>query len=238
MDSSFTPCTYSLLLSFCSQNYSKAGIMTFVSRVLFTRPRCREFGMMMREHDFVIDLAKAGKMAKEIKELTDVAHGGKALTLQMIYKIVARVRKGEDAEDRRGRSRRRKRMPNMVKAVKTFVEEDRRVCMENIMEEFDISCGTVFNILHDDLELSKKSSRWVPHLLSEAQKEERICCAKVFKKELFNRGDTFLNSIITMDKSMVPFFTPKAKQMSKQWVAKGSPAPIKAKVQESRKKQI
>jgi hypothetical protein len=35
--------------------------------------------VMTREHDFVVDLAKAGKPAKAIKEIADAAHGNKAL---------------------------------------------------------------------------------------------------------------------------------------------------------------
>ena len=41
-----------------------------------------------------------------------------------------------------------------------------------------------------------------------------------------------------MDKSSVAFHTPEIKSQSKQWLPKGSPAPLKGKDQASRKKQM
>ena len=41
-----------------------------------------------------------------------------------------------------------------------------------------------------------------------------------------------------MDETMLANFLPERKRMSKQWLKKGSSAPIKAKVQESRKKSM
>ena len=43
----------------------------------------------------------------------------------------------------------------------------------------------------------------------------------------FNMGSAFKNSIMTMDEMVVPFYTPKTKNSSKQWLPKGSPAPLK-----------
>ncbi len=47
-----------------------------------------------------------------------------------------------------------------------------------------------------------------------------------------------LNNIDTMDKSPVSFHSPETKQQSKQWVKKGHPGPLKAKVHASRMKQM
>ncbi len=41
-----------------------------------------------------------------------------------------------------------------------------------------------------------------------------------------------------MDELAVSFHTPESKQQSKQWLVKGSPGPIKAKVHATRKKQM
>ena len=84
----------------------------------------------------------------------------------------------------------------------------------------------------------KKSARWVPKLLSEQQKQERVRCCHAFQKLAFEDGARFLDKIVTMDESSVSFFAPESKKASMQWLPKGSPGPIKAKVQESRKKQM
>jgi hypothetical protein len=47
-----------------------------------------------------------------------------------------------------------------------------------------------------------------------------------------------LDNIITMDKTLVSYFSPEAKRMSKERTLKGKPGPLKTKVQGSRSKQM
>jgi histone-lysine N-methyltransferase SETMAR len=47
-----------------------------------------------------------------------------------------------------------------------------------------------------------------------------------------------LDNIVTMDETMVCHHTPATKKQSMQWVKKGQPGPIKAKVHASRTKQM
>jgi hypothetical protein len=49
---------------------------------------------------------------------------------------------------------------------------------------------------------------------------------------------SMLDNIVTMDKSAVLFHMPETKQQSKQWLVKGTPGSIKAKVHTTRKKQV
>jgi hypothetical protein len=41
-----------------------------------------------------------------------------------------------------------------------------------------------------------------------------------------------------MDETMVSYYTPETKRMSKEWTLKGKPGPLKAKVQASPSKQM
>ena len=43
-----------------------------------------------------------------------------------------------------------------------------------IAEEVGISSGSVSIVLHNSLGLSKVSARWVPHMLTEEQKQRRV----------------------------------------------------------------
>ncbi len=45
-----------------------------------------------------------------------------------------------------------------------------------------------------------------------------------------------LDNIVTMDKSVVLLHTPETKQQSSQWLPKGQPGPVKAKVHATRTK--
>ena len=42
-----------------------------------------------------------------------------------------------------------------------------------------------------------------------------------------------LERIVTMNETVLSLYTPERKSQSRQWLQKGAPAPVKAKVQES-----
>jgi predicted HAD superfamily phosphohydrolase YqeG len=49
---------------------------------------------------------------------------------------------------------------------------------------------------------------------------------------------SILDNIVTMDETMVSYHSPQTKRQSKQWIKKGLPGPVKAKVAASRTKQM
>ena len=55
-------------------------------------------------------------------------------------------------EDNRGKAVNKfVRTEEMINDVKRFIEEDRRVDVAQLASVFDVSTGTIFNIIHDDL---------------------------------------------------------------------------------------
>jgi histone-lysine N-methyltransferase SETMAR len=96
----------------------------------------------------------------------------------------------------------------------------------------------MFSILCDNLGLVKKSARWVPKLLSEEQKLERVRTCRDFVAAVQRRSMSMLEDIVTMDETMVCYHTPETKKQPKHWIKKGKPGPIKARVQASRVKQM
>ena len=86
-------------------------------------------------------------------------------------------------EDNRGKAVNKfVRTEEMINDVKRFIEEDRRVDVAQLASVFDVSTGTIFNIIHDDLGHVKKSARCVPKLLSQEQKDNRIACSRELKR--------------------------------------------------------
>ena len=194
---------------------------------------------MTRVHDFVVDLAKAGKDFKAIKEMVDKAYPDSALKRTQIYQLIKTVKEGGDTTDRRGKRGVSKRTQAVIDAVEADVVDDRRVTVEYLAVKHDLARSTIEVILKDDLKLVKKSARWVPKLLSQEQKEERHRCSVIFNNKFARKGlRGFLQEIVTMDESMVAFHTPETKEQSKQWLPKGTPGPLKAKSQASRQKQM
>jgi histone-lysine N-methyltransferase SETMAR len=189
--------------------------------------------------DFVAGLARAGKTFKEIQETTEAAYGENALKKTQIYEIIRAVKEGKATEDQRQNNGRRKvRSPDFVAEIAAKEDKDRRVTIRKLAAAHGVCMRTVQLTLHEDLDLSKKSARWVPKLLTNAHKEERIRTCEKFLAMLRGRSLAFLDLIVTMDESAVSFHTPESKMQSKQWTKKGQPGPIKAKVHATRNKQM
>ena len=112
---------------------------------------------------------------------------------------------------------------------------NQRITIRQLEDEFQLSRDTINVVLSEDLNLSKKAPHWVPKLLTVEQKQTRVDMCNFMKKKKFELGASFLKSIVTMDESLVCFYTPESKKQSKEWLPKGAPAPHKAKMQESRK---
>ena len=99
------------------------------------------------------------------------AFGDKAMSRAQVYDIVKKVKNGENMEDNRGKAINKfVRTEEMINDVRRFIEENRRVDVAHLASVFEVSTGTIFNILHDDLGLVKKSARWVPKYISARSK--------------------------------------------------------------------
>ena len=194
---------------------------------------------MSKQHEFAVNLARAGETPKKIIETVEKAFPGKGLKKTAVYEIAKRVREGGDTEDRRGKARTGLiRDDSFINEMESIVKGDRRVTVKELAEMFNVSVYTVHKCLKDDLGLVKKSARWVPKLLNNEQKEERVRCSDLFIKRFQKDGQAFLDKIITMDESAVSYHTPETKEQSKQWLKKGTPGPIKARSHATRTKQM
>jgi len=130
---------------------------------------------MTRIHDFVVDLAKAGKLSKDILDIVTKAYGAKAISRSQVFKIVAKVKAGEDPQDQRGNNAKKtKRTTDLITSVEAAIKFDRRHTIKGLSEDLDVSTGTIYNVLHLDLGLSKRAARWVPRELSNEHKLKRV----------------------------------------------------------------
>jgi len=176
---------------------------------------------------FVARLAMAGKDYKDIKSVTDAAYGEKTLSRSQIYLIMKQVKDGKDMTDQRGRhTPKRSRTAALINDVAAAVKEDGRITLRTLASAHGVSIDTIHKILHEDLGLSKKSARWVPKLLNQEQKAERVRVCRQFVSKVHHHSKSFLNTIVTMDETMISLHTPETKKQSKMWVKKGAPGPI------------
>jgi hypothetical protein len=195
---------------------------------------------MTRVQDFVADLARAGKSFSEIKKKTvEAAYGDRSLSSSQLYCIIKQARAEKDTEDQRHLNPKKTvHTVTLIASVAAAVAADRRIDTRSLAAAHGVCLRTICRILKEDLGLVKKSARWVPKLLSQVQKEDRVRISQEFVDAVERSGLSMLDRIITMDGTLVSSFTPETKRMSKEWTLKGKPGPLKAKVQASRSKQM
>lgn len=119
--------------------------------------------------------------------------------------------------------------PGNVGVVEALVLGDRRVSIRQITKRVGISYGSVRHIVTEILGYKKVCAHWVPRLLNDVQRQNRVTICQQWKGLYRRHGDHFLNSIVTCDESWYHHYDPETKQQSMQWVRKGEPRPVKAK---------
>ena len=83
--------------------------------------------------------------------------------------------------------------PGLIGQIKNFMDKDRRVSIETISAQFDVSVGTVHIIIRKELKMRKICAKFVPRVLREDQKE-RLCHDIREMVELINSDPAVLDS--------------------------------------------
>jgi histone-lysine N-methyltransferase SETMAR len=108
----------------------------------------------------------------------------------------------------------------IVSKIKDIIKGDARFTVRDIARKVGISLSTVHFILKKHLKVRNISARWVPHLLIDEQKRQRV---KVDKKllQMFPKYDKkqFAN-VVTGDETWVYYFEPVRKVSNKIWATK------------------
>ena len=116
-----------------------------------------------------------------------------------------------------------------IAAVKIMVEQDARLPVKDIASCTGISEGSVQTILKNRLDLRKVCSRWVPHLLTEEQKTQRLRCAQEFLKTYKGCNSWVISNLLTGDETWVHMFEPQRRADNMQWKRKDQKRPCIAK---------
>jgi histone-lysine N-methyltransferase SETMAR len=171
------------------------------------------------------------KTNDEIKAELDDVYGDSAPSIATVKRWTAEFKRGRTDIFDEARPGRPKEVRNeeMINKIHDIVLEDRRVKIFEIVEKVKISYGSVVNILHEDLGMTKLSARWVPRLLTVDNKRNRVVASQQCL-ELFQRNpNEFMRRYVTVDETWIHYYTPETKEQSKQWTSPGERAPKKAK---------
>ena len=127
-----------------------------------------------------------------------------------VFKWHKRLKEGRESvrdDERRGRSR-EVRKPEFICHIKNFMDKNRRLSIERITAQFDVSIGTVHTIIREELKVRKICATFVPKMLREDQKERR-CHDSREMVELINSDPAVLDILVTCDESWIHAMTQK-----------------------------
>ena len=92
--------------------------------------------------------------------------------------------------------------------VKTLIEEDAHYTVQEIKELSGIHSSSVLKILREGLGLPKICPRWVPHLLTDEQKQSRVRLASQVIEKYDKCDPSGLEEIVTGDDTWIYHFQP------------------------------
>ena len=110
-----------------------------------------------------------------------------------------------------------------------MVEQDAQMSVKDIASCTGIPEGNVQSILKKCLDLRKVCARWVPHLLTEEQKTQRLKCARELLKTYKGCNSRAISNLLIGDETWVHRFEPQRRADNKQWKRKYQKRPCIAK---------
>ncbi len=99
-------------------------------------------------------------------------YGASTFSQPTVHCWWVRFRSGEtDIRDQPRPGAVRKRTTEKIQEVKDFVESNRRMTLQDVSVFCDVSRGTAHTILCKHLQKSKRPAKWIPHNLTQANKD-------------------------------------------------------------------
>ncbi len=111
-----------------------------------------------------------------------------------------------------------------VNVCKDLVDCNCRTTIHQLKRHLGISYGSVFTLLHQDLELDKKSGKLIPHALTDFDRERRLEFCHEFLDQ-YAADPHCLQWVMTTDESWFHAYDPLSNIQSKEWLSKGMNRP-------------
>lgn len=184
-------------------------------------------------------LWKQGKSQAEIHSDMLPVFGAECPAKSTIHEWVSRFVQGQENIEDEERSGRPETATDArtVLSVQKALDDDRRLTLREIAEAFNISYGSAHTIVGSILEMTRVSARWVPKLLTDSQKEDRVRICELLLQQYRDTPD-LLPAIVTGDESWLHYYAPETKAQSSAYKKRGEAAPVKAKTTPSAGKRM
>ena len=135
-------------------------------------------------------------------------YGPQTISMRTVFRWVKAFKAGKfsvEDDTRPGRPKTSVTKTNIA-AIKIVVEQNARLSVKNKASCTGISEGSVPTILKKRLDLKKVCARWIPHLLSEEQKTQRLKCARELLKTYKGCNSRVISNLLTGDETLVHMF--------------------------------
>ena len=154
--------------------------------------------------------AQLGFPATEIHADLQKVYGNGALKYATVCKWVRRSNDGQELIENYHRVGRPVSVltKKNVATVKTLIESDASYTVQEIEELSGIHSSSVWKILREHLGLCKISMCWVPHLLTDKQKQSRLRLASQVIEKYDKCDPRHLEKIVTGDETWIYHFQP------------------------------
>ena len=110
---------------------------------------------------------KLGKNATETYGIHQTAFGASCMNRASVFEWHKRFKEGRESVRDNERFWRSKevRTPELIGQIKNFMDKDRRVSIETISAQFDVSVGNVHTIIREELKMRKICAKFVTRVL-------------------------------------------------------------------------
>lgn len=182
---------------------------------------------------------KLGKSATETVDLMRRVYGDTCLSRAQIFRWYERFKSGVELIEDEPRSGRpiTVRSEELIAKVRERLLQDRCVTVRMMADDYGVNRETIRKIIVEDLGKKKVASRFVPHSLSEEQKQLRVEYARDIIATA-RRNKNFLLSIVAEDECWCFRYDPATKRQSAEWKSPSSPKGKKLRLQKSKVKTM
>lgn len=188
--------------------------------------------------EVIFHLTTQGKSAKQIHQELIETYGQDAPHYSTVTRWVNEHRRGRrDVTNRPSTGRPPEAiLPSKIDAARRIVASDPKISCYALAPMLILSRATTKIILEQHLGLKKLLARWVPHSLTQAQRDARREWGQYFLDNYAGQWTRFKNRYVTMDETWVFFGSPPTRESCAEWRPAGSAAPEVPRLATDRRK--
>jgi len=160
-----------------------------------------------------------GVPGAEINRRLSTQYGDSVLPRRSVYEWIEMFKSGRTNvthEEEAGRPS-TSTTDEKIQQAREMVLANRRVAIDEVVCSLQISHGSAYQIIHDELGFHKLCARWVPRELTAEHKRKRVEICQRLLDRYNNEGEEFLSRIVTGDETWVHHYEPESKRQSMVW---------------------